>query len=123
MFPDDTWTCHVCKEERPDAAISVFKRDHHEGAVKFTENIRYCNDRVGCAAGAPTVNFLTVKDASTPSPPWWMVQAKAPFLRWLTLLEVIMTVVLVMDGNGQAAGAMFTAAWMTVTLAWERDNR
>jgi hypothetical protein len=52
-----TWTCHVCGDERPDTAISVFKREH-TGAVAFTENIRYCNDRPACIEGARTFSHL-----------------------------------------------------------------
>ena len=54
-----TWTCHVCKEERPDRFISVFKR---AGLIAnrfpFTENIRYCNDRESCRRGAADVHLM-----------------------------------------------------------------
>ena len=48
-----TWTCHVCKDERPDAAISVVSTDLSKqyglppGTMK--QNVRYCNDRPECA--------------------------------------------------------------------------
>ncbi len=54
-----TWTCHVCHERRPDNCISVFTKDISggydlkPGTVK--ENIRYCNDKLECINGAPTV--------------------------------------------------------------------
>jgi hypothetical protein len=52
------WVCHVCGEERPDARISVFKRDvsafHNLPPGTFMENIRYCNDRSECREGART---------------------------------------------------------------------
>jgi hypothetical protein len=54
-FRDMRWTCHVCGDERPDSAISVFKRKHGEN---ITENIRFCNDRQACAAGAQTFSHL-----------------------------------------------------------------
>lgn len=47
-----TWKCMACGETRPDACISVHKRDISEewkaplGTV--TENFRYCNDRDMC---------------------------------------------------------------------------
>jgi hypothetical protein len=53
-----TWTCHVCGDERPDEAISVHKNLAVLGGITITQNIRYCNDRPGCAAGAPDVSFL-----------------------------------------------------------------
>lgn len=47
-----TWTCHVCKDERPDQAISVHKRDisarYNLPQGTMTENVRYCNDRAAC---------------------------------------------------------------------------
>ena len=56
---DLTWTCHVCGEERPDAAISVYRRTEvAKGGLTITQNVRYCNDRSDCAVGAPAVSFL-----------------------------------------------------------------
>lgn len=52
---DLTWTCHVCGERRPDKQISVFVRRHDEF---MQENIRYCNDREKCRAGAKTKCFF-----------------------------------------------------------------
>jgi len=54
----DTWKCHVCKEERPDRFISV--RQHHTvlKGVDITQNVRYCNDREACIAGAEDFRFL-----------------------------------------------------------------
>lgn len=50
------WTCHICKRERPDASISVHKRDSSTdwGLPPGTmqENIRYCNDIPNCAERA-----------------------------------------------------------------------
>ncbi len=54
---DLTWTCHVCRDRRPDAAISVHKIDLSAEAGlpagAFTVNVRYCNDRPACRVGAP----------------------------------------------------------------------
>lgn len=57
-----TWTCHVCGDERPDRAISVYKRDM---SAKFNlppgtvqQNVRYCNDRPECVEGAKTVQLV-----------------------------------------------------------------
>ena len=53
-----TWTCHVCKEERPDDKISVHSRKTMRGGVEFQENVRYCNDRPECAEGAQAYSHL-----------------------------------------------------------------
>lgn len=56
---EGTWTCHVCGDVRPDAAISVAKNDRsaEKGlpAGTWIENVRYCNDRPECVAGATEV--------------------------------------------------------------------
>lgn len=44
-----TWRCHVCGDERPDAAISVFTRERTDIFEGWKENVRYCNDRPECA--------------------------------------------------------------------------
>ncbi len=50
-----TWTCHICKEERPDHFIAVMGKDTSEefdlppGTMR--QNIRYCNDRPKCIEG------------------------------------------------------------------------
>lgn len=59
-FPD-TWTCHVCGRERPDARISVQKNDTSAEwglpAGTITENVRYCNDSEECTRLASTIKF------------------------------------------------------------------
>ncbi|MGH2621970.1 MAG: hypothetical protein ACRDHG_15580 [Anaerolineales bacterium] len=55
---DLTWTCHVCGEERPDRFISVLSRPLNIPGVTAQENIRYCNDRESCVAGAQGVSFV-----------------------------------------------------------------
>lgn len=54
MFEDLTWTCHICSDERPDAAISVHKQPvlSDLGDDLIQRNIRYCNDRPSCHEGA-----------------------------------------------------------------------
>jgi hypothetical protein len=56
----DTWICHVCKRERPDAAISVLTTTVTLGDSRFTaqQNIRFCNDNPTCVAGAHDVRFI-----------------------------------------------------------------
>lgn len=53
-----TWRCHVCGDERPDARIAVLSTERvHPNGVRFTENVRYCNDRPSCVEGASTIKF------------------------------------------------------------------
>ena len=59
-----TWSCHVCKRERPDALISVrtFTFDNGDG-IPVTANVRYCNDTPACYDGAEHVSFVdTLRD-------------------------------------------------------------
>lgn len=59
MIDRGTWTCHVCRQERPDRFISVWKSERDLGdGVAVTENVRYCNDRPACREGATQVTFL-----------------------------------------------------------------
>ena len=51
---DDTWTCHVCGKDRPDAQISVYTEDSPT-VPGMSVNVRHCNDVATCAAGAPAV--------------------------------------------------------------------
>lgn len=61
LFDNLTWTCHICKDERPDAKISVWsKKRRLEGDVVITENIRYCNDRDSCIEGARTYTIINL---------------------------------------------------------------
>lgn len=61
-FNDMMWTCHICKEERPDAQISVRKKPlvGHNGVPSrsISENTRYCNDNPVCAEESKTFSFL-----------------------------------------------------------------
>jgi len=59
---DLKWKCHVCDTERPDAQISVFKRDisadMNMPAGTMDMNVRYCNDNPKCVEGAKTFNLM-----------------------------------------------------------------
>ena len=56
---DLTWSCHICKKERPDHLISVLTKDLIiNGQGVGQENIRYCNDNSECWEGAKTFSLL-----------------------------------------------------------------
>lgn len=64
-----TWTCHVCKAERPDERISVLKHEREVDLtgtgfrpMRFTENVRYCNDRPECVAGAKAYHHVQLME-------------------------------------------------------------
>jgi len=58
-----TWTCHVCREERPDAQISVLSTPvEFPNGVVATQNVRYCNDRPACVKGAAEVKLIGDKE-------------------------------------------------------------
>lgn len=54
-----TWTCHICREERPDNKISVRSKPVIVLGVEIGQNIRYCNDRPECKKGTDWFNFVT----------------------------------------------------------------
>jgi hypothetical protein len=57
-WDDLTWTCHVCKQERPDRFISVLSTTVvNPRGVEMNVNVRYCNDQGACTLGAPDVAF------------------------------------------------------------------
>ena len=56
-----TWTCHVCREERPDAKISVLVVPFEMNGVRGQQNVRYCNDRPECLEGAAKVDWIKPK--------------------------------------------------------------
>lgn len=57
-----SWTCHVCKDERPDHLISVCKsKVALEGGIVVDQNVRYCNDRKECIERAPGISFFRSK--------------------------------------------------------------
>lgn len=66
-----TWHCHVCGEERPDPAISVYKRAPVIDGRRIEQRVRYCNDRSECAAAAPAVTFMPnlEPECRPPAPP------------------------------------------------------
>jgi hypothetical protein len=60
MNPMNTlaWMCHICGDERPDAKISVRKRQVSIKGIGATINVRYCNDREACIEGSMTKRFF-----------------------------------------------------------------
>lgn len=58
-----TWTCHICKRERPDRFISVLTKPLDIPGVDASQNIRYCNDNTQCLNGAQTFSFLEDSEA------------------------------------------------------------
>lgn len=58
---EDTWTCHICGEKRPDSKISVQKNVRTMPGTDFEveENVRYCNDKAECTSAAPQFTFLS----------------------------------------------------------------
>jgi len=55
----ETWTCHICKKERPDDKISVITKPLIiDGRSVGQQNIRYCNDNPKCAAAAEEYDFF-----------------------------------------------------------------
>lgn len=66
---DTTWKCHICKQERPDIAISVLQKDtsadYNFPPGTIRQNVRYCNDKPECEKGAQTFRFdKTTEDAA-----------------------------------------------------------
>ncbi len=58
------WTCHICGELRPDDKISVLTKPLIiNGQAAGEQNIRYCNDKADCAAGAQ--DFEHIKPIQT----------------------------------------------------------
>lgn len=61
-----TWKCHVCGDERPDERISVLSTERiGKSGIRYTENVRYCNDRPACVEGATSVSFSDGLPATT----------------------------------------------------------
>lgn len=57
-----TWTCHICKRERPDNKISVYSTEQDLGyGVTVRQNVRYCNDNPACTEAAKTFTFAKPK--------------------------------------------------------------
>jgi len=57
----DTWTCHVCGKERPDARISVYSSTiflDDQNQITAQQNVRYCNDNPKCVEAAKVLNLL-----------------------------------------------------------------
>lgn len=50
-----TWKCDICREERPDAFISVYKVDITPKNLppgSVVRNVKYCSDDPACKNGA-----------------------------------------------------------------------
>lgn len=56
----DTWKCHICGKERPDANISVMSKPI-AGLPGATQNIRYCNDREECKKKVETFSLFDLE--------------------------------------------------------------
>lgn len=58
----ETWSCHICGQERPDALIGVLSTDvsseHNLAAGTMRQNVRYCLDKPTCREAATTYRFL-----------------------------------------------------------------
>ena len=58
----ETWTCHICKEVRPDDKISVITSPLViEGRRVGEQNVRYCNDNPVCIKKAQGFDFFADK--------------------------------------------------------------
>lgn len=54
-----TWSCHICKEVRPDDKISVITKPLViDGRIVGDQNIRYCNDKPECIKQAQDYDFV-----------------------------------------------------------------
>ena len=90
MLENLTWTCHICKEERPDRFISVWahQRTLGDSDVVITENVRFCNDRPACLEGAQTFHHIGV------APPDKSVMHHRSIFRALTYMAPFWIVVI-----------------------------
>jgi hypothetical protein len=76
-FGDVTWKCHICGEERPDAALSVRSRQQLlGGTIPMEVNVRYCNDNPACIEASYTHDFFADRPEPVVLPPavkkrWW----------------------------------------------------
>ena len=53
------WKCHICKEERDNDKITVYKKPIIlNGRRVGDQNIRVCNDRRDCLKRAEKFSFL-----------------------------------------------------------------
>lgn len=57
----ESWTCHICGQERPDALIGVWSTKRRYEGVEMKENVRYCKDNPECFKAAQKYSFLPVK--------------------------------------------------------------
>lgn len=61
-FDPGTWTCHICKEDRPDNRISVHRKPmiglNGVPSRVISENVRHCNDNPDCVRRAKSFSFV-----------------------------------------------------------------
>ena len=58
-FENLSWTCHICKEKRPDASISVRSTPLIINGMECgSQNVRYCNDKQSCIEESKTFSFI-----------------------------------------------------------------
>lgn len=50
-----TWTCHICKEERPDELIAVHTEKIASRLGPVSAHVRYCKDNPACQQAAPAL--------------------------------------------------------------------
>ena len=57
-----SWTCHICKRERPDTQILVYRSDvsgeHSLPTGTMFQSVRYSSDNPDCTDKARTFRFL-----------------------------------------------------------------
>lgn len=73
----DTWTCHICGEERPDSVIAVLSYPMKD-FVSVEINVRYCSDKPNCLKEArkwkAKGKFPSYKrEVKKPKKKWWEV--------------------------------------------------
>jgi len=55
----EKWSCHICKEVRPDDKISVVTKPLViNGKTVGEQNFRYCNDKPECIEKAQGFDFF-----------------------------------------------------------------
>lgn len=67
---DLTWSCMVCGRVRPDEQIGVHSTTQWIGAVPVQRNVRYCNDRPDCIAGAVAYDWAKPRPRAPRRPLW-----------------------------------------------------
>jgi hypothetical protein len=69
-----TWTCHICRRERPDAQIAVWEHQRSlpylgpGHAVNFHEYVRFCRDDAACRERAKAFHFVPLRPDEQEAP-------------------------------------------------------